>query len=288
LMPVHGLETEDVTVLSGQPGASVLEGMAMWVPFHVGDEPIGALTLGARAGGLPYAEEELDLLQDCADSVASIVHIARLQEQSVDQVDALLKQVRLRELELQRRMRQVLVAEATPLLFAGQSEEEAVSLVEDALRHMHDYAYLGEHPLVRLRAVESFISAPEHGYVTHLDRGKALQELLLAGIEKLRPGMVCLSDLARLLRLGQSQPRGDGRALRQRGHLQPRPPPRCTSGDQSGGGDGETDSAGTARLIRDWQFLAAPAIDLAALLWFTECRTRSVRRSPLPPPPTAE
>jgi hypothetical protein len=186
-IPVEGLETEDITVLSVPPVASVLEGTAMWVPLHVGGEPIGALALGSRAGGLPYGEEELDLLEDCADSVAGFVHVARLQQQSVRQIDALLKQVGRQELELQQRMRQALAAESKPLHLAGRNEGEAVSLVEDALRHMHDYTYLGEHPLARLRAVDSFLAAPKHGFVTHLDRGKALQELLVAAIDKLRP-----------------------------------------------------------------------------------------------------
>jgi hypothetical protein len=186
-MLVQGLESEDIAVLSAPPAASVLEGMAIWVPLLAGDDPIGALALGPRAGGLPYGEEELDLLEDCADSVAGVVHIARLQEQSVQQIDALLKQLGQRELELQRRVRQALTAEATPLILAGSSEGESLSLVEDALRHMHDYTCLGEHPLARLRAVDSFLADPEQAFVTHLDRGKALQELLVAAIEKLRP-----------------------------------------------------------------------------------------------------
>jgi len=88
---------------------------------------------------------------------------------------------------------QVLQAEVQAALEVGQplrlgqvDQGDMKQLVEDALRHLHDYAYLGEHRLARLRIVEQGLDEVE-GIVTHLDRGKALSLLLIDALDKLRP-----------------------------------------------------------------------------------------------------
>jgi uncharacterized coiled-coil protein SlyX len=126
-------------------------------------------------------------LEDLADTIAGVVHTVRLQEQSVQQIDSLLREVREREQELQERMREALAAEAKPPVLEGRNEKEAISLVEDALRHLHDYPYLGEHTLAQLRILESHLHVQEGALVTHLDRGQAVQQMLIAAIEKLKP-----------------------------------------------------------------------------------------------------
>jgi hypothetical protein len=185
----EALATDEITVLS--PPAEALgltdTSMALVVPLHAGGEQIGAIVLGQRTTGVSYTEDDLDLLEDLADTVASVVHTVRLQERSVQQMDNLLREIREREQELQARMREALAAEARPPVLEGRSEKEAISFVEDALRHLHDYPYLGEHTLAQLRIIESHLNVQEDAFVTHLDRGKALQEVLIAAIEKLKP-----------------------------------------------------------------------------------------------------
>ena len=56
--------------------------------------------------------------------------------------------------------------------------------MENALRNLTDYAYLGEHPLAKMKLVKSRLSLEG---VTHLDRGKAVYRVLTEAIEKLRP-----------------------------------------------------------------------------------------------------
>jgi hypothetical protein len=126
-------------------------------------------------------------LEDLADTVASVVHTVRLQERSVQQIDTLLREVRERERVLQGRMREALAAEVRGPLLDGQSDGEAISLVEDALRHLHDYSYLGESGLAELRIVDSYLDVKESAFVTHLDRGKALHEVVVTAVEKLKP-----------------------------------------------------------------------------------------------------
>ena len=180
------LTIDDITVLS-PPGEMVgLGDMALIAPLHAGGEQTGAIVLGQRTTGAEYGEDDLGMLDECAHTVGSVVHAARLQERSVQQIDALLTEVRERERELQVSMRQLL-AETRPPLLAGQSEREAISLVEDVLRHQYDYPYLGEHALAQLRIIESYLDVGEGAIVTHLDRGRALQKVLIAAIEKLKP-----------------------------------------------------------------------------------------------------
>jgi len=120
----------------------------------------------------------LDLLEDLAERVAGVVHSVRLQEKSVRQIDTLVTEFRERESELRLKMQEAL---------EGMGEREVICLVEDALRHLYDYHYLGEHKLAQLRIVETHLDVKEGAFVTHLDRGKALQEALIAAIEKLKP-----------------------------------------------------------------------------------------------------
>jgi hypothetical protein len=62
---------------------------------------------------------------------------------------------------------------------------DAAKCVEDALRHLYDYAYLGAHPLAGWQLVRS--RAGSAGSVS-VDRGRVVYNLLVEAIEKLRPG----------------------------------------------------------------------------------------------------
>ena len=182
---VEGLATEEMTSLSPPISSPRLEGMALLVPMHYGGEQIGAVVLGPKKTGIDYTEDDFDLLEDLAERVAGAVYSVRLQEKSVRQIDALVTEFRERERELRLRMQEVL--ESEPPILEGVDEREVISLVEDALRHLYDYPYLGEHRLAQLRIVESYLDVQEGAFVTHLDRGKALQDVLTTALEKLKP-----------------------------------------------------------------------------------------------------
>jgi hypothetical protein len=56
--------------------------------------------------------------------------------------------------------------------------------VEDALRNLSNYAYLGQSPLAGLELVTMSVS---EDLITHIDRGRTLRKLISDTIEKLRP-----------------------------------------------------------------------------------------------------
>jgi hypothetical protein len=185
-LPADPLTVQEASLSHGTD-AEQLGGMAVVVPLHAGGKQLGAIVLGERRDGLVYGEDELQLLEDCADPVAHAVQTANLQAHSMAQIEGLLRQVRVRDQQLQQHMRSALGAGETPLTLAGMGEDEAVALVEDALRRLYDYSYLGQHDLAKLRAAERHLEVHEGGPVTHIDRGKALQRLLLSALDKLKP-----------------------------------------------------------------------------------------------------
>jgi GAF domain-containing protein len=154
------------------------------VPLYTRGEQIGVLALGERHQGREYTEDDLDLLDSLADQVAGVVYAVRRQEVAVQRIDGLVSEFRQREERLRSKLQAVLDAGGhSP--YAGAASDTMRLHVEDALRHLHDYAYLGEHALANLHVVEQRLdlAAP----VTHLDRGRLLSELLIGVLEKLRP-----------------------------------------------------------------------------------------------------
>jgi hypothetical protein len=82
-----------------------------------------------------------------------------------------------------------MLAEPEPASPAAQgvSDEVFAALVEECLRRLHDFSFLGDHQLGQLRGVGGRLSGPPVAVVTHIDRGKALQAVLLEALDKLRP-----------------------------------------------------------------------------------------------------
>jgi GAF domain-containing protein len=174
LVDTPDLETDEINVAAG----------ALVVPLYTQGEQIGVVVLGERHKGRAYTEEDLDLLDTLADQVAGVVYAVRRQEEAVDRIDTLVSEFRQREEMLRTELQAVLDAgERSPNVHLAS---DAMRLqVEDALRHLYDYAYLGEHDLAHWQVVEQRLdgTAP----VTHLDRGRLLSELLIGVLEKLRP-----------------------------------------------------------------------------------------------------
>jgi len=178
------LPFEEITPLTPQMADELL-GMALLVPLHRGGEKIGALLLGEKATGA-YSPEELDMLDDLSLQMGAIIQERRLQEENIQEIEALVSEFRHRERELQRRLEALLAQRGPSEVLEGITEREFVALVEDGLRRLFDYSYLGEHKLAHLSMVERQLQ-PREAPITHLDRGKALKEALLQALDKLRP-----------------------------------------------------------------------------------------------------
>jgi len=188
VFPLPSLMADEIEDLP-RPGSSGLEVMNLLVPLYDGDDQIGALVLGRKVTGAPYSTADLILLDDLADELVAIIQAAQLQEENAQLISEMVAEFRDREHSLQRQMQQMLAEreeEARPVL-DGCDELDFVALVEDALRRLHDFTYLGEHDLARLQVVEWYLQDRDVGFVTHIDRGKAVSGILEQAVHKLRP-----------------------------------------------------------------------------------------------------
>jgi cell division septum initiation protein DivIVA len=165
------------------------EGMTLLVPFYDGDDQIGALLLGPKRTGAAYSEEDLILLDDVADELSALIRDAQEQEENAQLISQMVADFREREHTLQRQMQQMLAEreEETQPVLEGFDEPGFVSLVEEALRNLHNFSHLGGLALAKLKVVDWSLPEGEARFVTHIDRGKALSEVLIESIDKLRP-----------------------------------------------------------------------------------------------------
>ncbi len=131
------------------------------LPLYSGEVQIGALLLGRPENGLHYSSEDLQLVQGPSERIAGLIVRTRRLAAYLDHF--------------------VNIPLETD---ASETELVPVQWVEDALQNMYDYAYLGGSPLANLKQVQALLPSQS---ITHLDKGKAVYQVLSLAVEKLRP-----------------------------------------------------------------------------------------------------
>jgi hypothetical protein len=159
------LAADDVLHLGPGRFPSPLAEAALLIPLYGGGEQFGALILGRPVNGVRYSPDDVDQLLYPSDRLGDVLWSAR------PWVDPAARPVR--------------AAGTQPPEPVRCPDPVSAKAVEDALRHMADYGYLGGHTLARFRVVRARVALQA---VTHLDVGKALHSVLAEAIEKLRPG----------------------------------------------------------------------------------------------------
>jgi hypothetical protein len=138
---------------------------ALLVPLYHEDNQIGALILGRPINGVRYAQTDINRILYPGDQLAEWLWQEQQTGKYISQMSGLMSQARQRTL--------------------FSIEHLSTKNVEDALRKMADYTYLGNHPLANMELIHQKLPIDTH---THIERGKALNEVLKMAIEKLRPG----------------------------------------------------------------------------------------------------
>ncbi len=186
--PSAALTTPEIVGLV-RPAARGLEGMALLVPLFARENQTGAIVLGAKEDERPYGEQDWELLDDLADQIARVIHARQAQEENARAIDALVADFRARERALELQVQQM-VAERTAVqnkVLDDMDEEHVTRLVEEGLKRLYDYPYLGEHALAKLCVVDATLRRHAAESITSVDRGKAVNECLLLALHKLRP-----------------------------------------------------------------------------------------------------
>lgn len=182
--PSVNLSTNEIIGLV-LPERKGLPGMTLLVPLRNATAQVGAVVLGEKEDKEPYSEQELEFLDEVAE-MARVIFATRAQEENVAQINALVAEYRERERALQLQLDELVAARTPPAPIAPSvDEEEMADRVEDALRHLHDFAFLGEHSLGNLRVVQSLCQ--EKGVSISVDRGKIVSDVLHRALEKIRP-----------------------------------------------------------------------------------------------------
>jgi hypothetical protein len=172
-----------------RPDVESPDGMTLLVPIYAGDGQIGALLLGPKESHTPYREEDYVLLEDVADQLGALILTAQRQEENAGLISDMVAEFRDREHALQRQMQEMIAEQQqqTRPVLEGYDDLGFAALVEDALRRLYDFTYLGEHDVARLSIVDWHLQGGADGFVTHIDRGKAVSEILVEAVSKLRP-----------------------------------------------------------------------------------------------------
>jgi len=164
-LPAPG--AEDLYPTEGQ-----VEQTAWLALARAGSDVLGAIGLGPRANRTPFSEEDLDLLVEAADSVGQLLQADAIQARSREALMTLAQEVETREVVLQSGAQDLIAAMESHL---DRNFERAV---EQCLQHLSDYTFLGQSTLTSELLI---------GGATHIERGRALREMLLGAIDSLRP-----------------------------------------------------------------------------------------------------
>jgi GAF domain-containing protein len=156
----------------GPPGPALGARVAWLAPAFAGEEQVAVIALGQRLNRGPYSDADLDLLADLADWVGRLVDSERRQSARRADLLTLASAVQSGEDELQAQAQNLMTT------LEAQPDREFARHVEQALQRLSDPTTLGQSPLVDQLHLPG---------TTHIERGKALRERLLANLESLRP-----------------------------------------------------------------------------------------------------
>ena len=186
----HATLDANEMIVMALPTRRGLNNMTLLIPLYAEDAQIGTLVLGALEGAKAYQEQDYELLEDLGDQMARVIQGAQAQRDNAEKINALVEEYRARERALQLQVQQLIAErDAPPPEVANAYDEETLTpLVEDALRHINDYPYLGEHALAKLRVVDRAMNQrATDSPATFVERGKAVSQILLAMLDELKP-----------------------------------------------------------------------------------------------------
>jgi hypothetical protein len=157
-------------------------------PLFAGAVQIGALVLTPGETWRTWSSEDRSLLEDLVGQLASVVDEGMRQRRMVAQIGALAGDFQQHTETLHGQIRRLQQA-APPQDDAPPTVDWAAweGRVEECLRKLDDFAFLGEHALSSLAVVASGVGERLGAVNSPVERGKALRSLLLAAIETLRP-----------------------------------------------------------------------------------------------------
>jgi len=164
-IPAQAFFADDMIHLNTGQLPAPLQEAALLVPLYAESKQVGALLLGQPSNGIRYAQEDMDRLLYPTDQIAEILF---LHSQNSE---------RLRKVE------EIVDASPDP---SDVKNSLSVEAVDFALRNIFDFTFLADSPLAELDIVRRRLAGEKKTYV---ERGKAVQAVVLEALEKLRPSL---------------------------------------------------------------------------------------------------
>ena len=164
-IPAQAFFADDMVHLNPGQLPVPLQEAALLVPLYAESKQVGALVLGQPSNGMRYASEDMDRLLYPTDQIAEVLF---LHSQNSE---------RLRKVE------EIVDAAPDP---SDVKRSLSVEAVDFALRNIFDYTFLADSPLAELDIVRRRLAGEKKTYV---ERGKAVQAVVLEALEKLRPSL---------------------------------------------------------------------------------------------------
>lgn len=162
-IPAQTLFADDMTSVHAGQFPTPLQDAALLVPLYAEAKQVGALVLGHPANGIQYAPEDMDRLLYPADRLAEALFLHSRNIERLKQVEK--------------------IVDASSAVVTTRSAIP-VEAVDYALRNISDYTYLADSPLAELTAVRKKLIGEK---TTYVERGKAVQAVVLEALEKMRP-----------------------------------------------------------------------------------------------------
>lgn len=158
------LAADDVTHLEPGHFPPPLSEVVLLIPLYSNPGQVGAILFGTPINGVRYSNSDIEQLLYPSDQMLDAIQAADQEEQYLERLPG--------------------ITQAQRAVQEEYTQEITIQAVEDAMRSLFDYAHLGDSALVNLKIVSHEL--PGTG-ATHIDQGKALNHIIAAAIDKLRP-----------------------------------------------------------------------------------------------------
>jgi hypothetical protein len=162
------IASEEVT----RPKVAELSSLAWIAPSFEGQTQVAVVALEGPNSRPDYSTGNIELLEEVADQIGTIVSLGNLQPKHSGQLRELVSESQANVSDLR------LVSGKMLDTISAVSDEEFLKIVEDALRHLTDTIALGVSPLAEKLLLNGG---------SQIERGKHLQGLLIHAIESLKP-----------------------------------------------------------------------------------------------------
>ena len=168
VIPESEVACEDVS----QTQSEKLSPISWLAPSFEGQTQVAVLGLRRPKSRMDYSSGDLELIAEAADQIGTIVSLSNVHSGQENRIGEAIVESQQKADELNSAAENLLSS------ISANTDVDFVKTVEEALRHLPDTITLGQSPLAVMLGIDAN---------THIERGKALQQLLMDSIELLKP-----------------------------------------------------------------------------------------------------